>query len=405
MDKKKHIFLVGAKNIGAYGGYETFVDKLTEYHQNKDIVQYHIACKANGSGLMDETRLEGVTVISDSEFIYHNAHCFKVTISEKLGSAQALSYDIKSLEKCCEIIERDKIENAIIYIMACRIGIVIDKYVKKIHKLGAKVYVNPDGHEWMRAKWNKFTRMYWKYSEARMVKAVDRVICDSKKIEEYVHESYDSKKKIIDTDYVAYGAEIRKSSLADDEPMFIDWLKKRNLRVGDYYLIIGRFVPENNYEIIIREFLKSKTERKLAVVTGIDPDRLVTLDKKYNFIADGRVRFVGTVYNQELLMKIRENAFAYFHGHSVGGTNPSLLEALSSSKLNLLYDVKFNREVAGNSALYWNKENGNLCQLINDVDNWNSSTINEFGVLAKKRIQDAYSWEYIAKRYAEIFDI
>lgn len=91
---------------------------------------------------------------------------------------------------------------------------------------------------------------------------------------------------------------------------------------------------------------------------------LLELKRKTQFEKDGRIKFVGTVYDQELLMKIRENAYGYFHGHEVGGTNPSLLEALSSIDLNLLLDVGFNREVAEDSALYWNKDNGNLAKLI-----------------------------------------
>ena len=90
---------------------------------------------------------------------------------------------------------------------------------------------------------------------------------------------------------------------------------------------------------------------------------LVSILKK-----DKRIRFVGTVYDQELLKKIRENAYGYFHGHEVGGTNPSLLEALGSTDLNLLLDVSFNREVALDNALYWNKTDGNLANLIEKAD-------------------------------------
>ena len=85
MNDVQHIFLVGAKSLGAYGGYETFINKLTEYHQHDQRFQYHVACKKNGDGSMDETKMEGVTRISDSEFYYHNAHCFKISIPSQLG--------------------------------------------------------------------------------------------------------------------------------------------------------------------------------------------------------------------------------------------------------------------------------------------------------------------------------
>mgnify|MGYP003294875584 CR=1 FL=1 len=102
-------------------------------------------------------------------------------------------------------------------------------------------------------------------------------------------------------------------------------------------------------------------------------------------------------------MKIRENAYGYFHGHEVGGTNPSLLEALSSTNLNLLLKVGFNQEVAEDAALYWEKEEGNLAALIDQADQLPPETILEFGAMANKRIQEAYSWDYIGSRYAEAF--
>ena len=95
----QHVFLIGAKSLGAYGGYETFVDKLTEYHQHDARIKYHVACKANGSGCMDPKKTEGVEIISDHEFLYHNAHCFQIRVPEKLGSAQAIYYDIVAYTK------------------------------------------------------------------------------------------------------------------------------------------------------------------------------------------------------------------------------------------------------------------------------------------------------------------
>ena len=127
------------------------------------------------------------------------------------------------------------------------------------------------------------------------------------------------------------------------------------------------------------------------------------LENKLHFIQDGRVRFVGTVYDQELLMKIRENAYAYLHGHSVGGTNPSLLESMGSETLNLLFDVGFNREVAEDTAFYWSKEDNNLASLINKVDKMELKDIKEMGKKAGERIKDYYSWEGISESYEKIF--
>ena len=187
-----HVFIVGSKSLGVYGGYETFVYKLTEYHQNNKKIKYHVACKANGDGCMDEEKLKGVKKLNDLEFEFQNAHCFKIPIPNR-GPAVAIYYDVVALNKCCEYIEKNRIKAPIVYILACRIGPFAAQFQKRIHKLGGKVYLNPDGHEWMRAKWSAPIRKYWKLSEQMMVKHSDLLICDSVNIEKYIHESYDGK--------------------------------------------------------------------------------------------------------------------------------------------------------------------------------------------------------------------
>ncbi len=402
----QHVFLIGAKSIGSYGGYETFVNKLTEYHQDNDKIKYHIACKANGDGCMDESTLDGVKQISDTEFVYHNADCFKIHVPE-IGSAQAIYYDIAALNYCCNYIINNKIQHPIVYILACRIGPFMHHFYKKIHNFGGLVYLNPDGHEWARSKWNVIVRWYWKISERLMVKNCDLVICDSRTIEKYIHRCYDGKGvhgSNPKTIFIAYGAETRKSDLADDDPKLLNWYKGKGLSPKNYYLAVGRFVPENNYEIMIREFMKSSTNRDFVIVTNVNKKFLDELEKKLHFKDDNRIKFVGTVYDQELLMKIRENTYAYLHGHEVGGTNPSLLEALGSTDLNLLLDVGFNREVARDAALYWNKKENNLAQLIDTADSMNTEEIYNMGQKAHQSIARKYSWDKIAKEYEEVFN-
>ena len=379
-----NVFIVGSKGMGNYGGYETFVDKLTEYHQNDKELKYHVAWKANNY----------------NEFEKNNARCFNVKVPN-IGPAQAIYYDVKALSMCCKYVREKNINDFIIYILACRIGPFMKHYVKKIHRLGGKVYVNPDGHEWMRAKWSKPVRKYWKISEQMMVKHADLLICDSVNIEKYIKETY--KKYNPKTTFIAYGAETRKSKLKDDDKQLLTWYKEKGLKRKEYYLVVGRFVPENNYETMIKEFIKSNSKKDFAIITNVNDKFLNELEEKIHYKKDPRIKFVGTVYDKELLMKIRENAYGYFHGHEVGGTNPSLLEALGSTNLNLLLDVGFNREVAEDAALYWNKENRNLASLIENTDNLSKEEIEELGKKAKKRIQDAYSWEYISNRYKEIW--
>lgn len=385
----QHIFIVGSKGIpGAYGGYETFVDKLTEYHQHDSRFKYHVACRiTDGSELEDE-------------FEYHNARCFKVKVPN-IGPAQAILYDVRALNHCCDYIQKNKIKHPIVYCLACRIGPFAKHFQKKIHELGGCFYVNPDGHEWMRAKWSVPVRKYWKISERVMVKHADLLVCDSKNIEKYIRDTYAAFSP--KTTFIAYGAEIRRSNLADNNEKFLKWLEEKDLKPKNYYLVVGRFVPENNYEIMIREFMQSKTSKDFALITNVNSSFLEELKKKTEFNKDPRIKFVGTVYDQELLMKIREQAYGYFHGHEVGGTNPSLLEALASSDLNLLLNVGFNKEVAEDSAIYWTKEPGNLAATIEQADNYSAEKIKKLASTSTQRIADSYSWKFISDEYAKVW--
>lgn len=381
----QHVFIVGSKGIpGNYGGYETFVDKLTEYHQDENRLKYHVACKSD----------------EDGEFEYHNARCFEVKVPN-IGPAQAIYYDVVALERVILYIKEHDVEHPIVYILACRIGPFCAHFHKQIQRLGGKLYVNPDGHEWMRAKWSKPVRAYWKHSERLMVKHCDLLICDSKNIERYIHEEYS--KYDPDTIYISYGAETRRSALADDDTALLAWYAEKGLSPKSYYLVVGRFVPENNYETMIREFMLSNSKRDFALITNVSDKFLEELKQRTHFDEDPRIKFVGTVYDQELLMKIRENAYAYLHGHEVGGTNPSLLEALGSTDLNLLLDVGFNREVAEDAALYWTKETGSLAGLIDEVDLFDTERCACFSALASNRVATRYSWKFIADSYVSLF--
>lgn len=400
MENKKHIFVVGAKSIGQYGGYESFLDRLTEQHQDNPGIQYYIVTKANGEGFMDEKKLNGVEPLGENTFLYHNARVVKLQVPQ-IGPAQAIAYDIKALKFCLEYCEKEKIEKPIFYVLACRIGPFFGGLVKRAHKLGGVVYINPDGHEFLRQKWHHVIRKYWKESEKLMVKHADRIICDSLNIEKYIRSEYLQYKP--HTDFISYGSDTKPSTLADDDPKIIDWLKEKGLEPHEYYMCCGRFVPENSFEVMIREFMKSHSKKNFAIITTQNNKFLEELDQKLGFKKDHRIRFVGTVYDSELLKKIRENAYANFHGHTVGGTNPSLLEALGSTEVNLLINVGFNREVAEDAALYWEPDDGSLAALVDRADTMSAEERSEMGRKAKERIMNAYSWEYIGEEYERVW--
>lgn len=269
-------------------------------------------------------------------------------------------------------------------------------------KYGIKLYINPDGHEWLRAKWSKPVKKYWKISEKLMVKEADLVICDSRNIEKYIKESYN--KYNPKTLFIAYGADLEKSKLSDEDETLKKWYKEKEVKPHEYYLVVGRFVPENNYKTMIQEFMKSDTKKDFVIITNVEKNKFYEkLKSDTNFEKDSRIKFVGTVYEKELLKKIRENAYGYLHGHSVGGTNPSLIEALATTELNLLYDVGFNREVAEDGAFYWSLKEDDLADLIDKCDDLEESIVKNLSDLAKKRVQQEYTWRKIVDDYEEIW--
>ena len=388
----QHIYIIGSKGIPArYGGYETFVEKLTAGQKSSDI-KYHVASRRDNTKLSQENDL----------FEYNNAEVYSIDVPN-IGPAQAIAYDIKALKWAINNAKEIGAQSPIFYILAARIGPFIGHYVKQIHGLGGTYFINPDGHEWKRAKWPLPVRKYWKFSERGMIKHADLVIADNRKIEEYVVDTYNQFRP--NTTFIAYGTDTIPSSLTKEDSKVRNWFQDKNIQENNYYLVVGRFVPENNYETMIREFMKSGSKKDLVIVTNVEKNRFYQkLLKMTKFDKDERIKFVGTVYDQPLLRYIRENAFAYIHGHEVGGTNPSLLEALSSTQLNLLVDVGFNRDVAHDAAIYWTKENGKLASAIDKADNYTKKQLTNNENMAKQIIKNEYTWDNIISQYENILE-
>ena len=185
-----------------------------------------------------------------------------------------------------------------------------------------------------------------------MVKYADLSICDSKNIEKYIQEEYAVYKP--KTTFVAYGSEMTPSTMKDDDSKYISWLDEHGLRDGEFYISVGRFVPENNFETMIREFMKSHSTKDFAIITTKDEKFLNALDEKLHFSQDKRIKFVGTV--------------------------------------------------AEDGALYWTLENGNLAKLIDQSDSMNEEELEEMGQKAKQRINDEYSWQYICDKYMKVWE-
>ena len=379
----KDIFIIGSRGLPAqYGGFETFVEKLVS-HKVSPAIRYHVAC------LSDES--------TGNHFDYKGADCFTVN-PPKLGPARVIAYDMMAINYSLKLIKKERLQSAIFYILGNTIGAFIVHFAKKIQSIGGILLVNPDGLEWKRAKWSKPVQSYLKYSEKEMTKYANLIISDNLGIETYIRNTYPWSR----TTFIAYGTDLSKTTLTAEDSSVRDWYQKWQTQEKEYYLILGRFVPENNYETAIREFMKSSTERDLVIICNLEGNAYFDeLRQITGFDKDKRVKFVGTVYDQDLLKYIRNQAFAYIHGHEVGGTNPGLLEALAQTDLNLIYNVDFNHQVAQETALYWNKEDGNLSQLIDSVDG--QVSFEDLGNAAKANMKENYTWEKIVGEYEELF--
>ena len=379
----QHVFIIGSRGLPAqYGGFETFVDQLVSYQVSPDI-QYHVACLSNDQAFQ--------------HFDYKGVDCFTIK-APKLGPARVIAYDMMAINYALKLIKKQGIEQPIFYVLGNTIGAFVAPFARKIHKMGGRFYINPDGLEWKRAKWAKPIQAYLKYSEKIMTRHADLVISDNPGIESYIKEAYPWSK----TTYIAYGTDLSPTSLNSQDNKAREFYHKWQTQEKNYYLILGRFVPENNYETAIREFMASSTKRDLVIICNQEGNPYFEeLRDCTGFDQDPRVKFVGTVYDQDLLKYIRKEAFAYIHGHEVGGTNPGLLEALAHTDLNLVLGVSFNQTVAKDTAHYWTKETGNLAHLIDQVDPLED--VSEWGQRAKANMKQNFTWEKIVGEYEELF--
>jgi len=193
---------------------------------------------------------------------------------------------------------------------------------------------------------------------------------------------------------IEYGANVNNDE-CDDKI-----LKKYNLTINNFYLIVARLEPENNIETIVSGFMDSNSEKKLVVVG----DKLKTnyCDKLMKN-QDERIKFVGGIYNKYELLNIRKGCFAYFHGHSVGGTNPSLLEAMAAGNYIIAHDNIFNREVTDNLVAYFSVAE-DIKTIIESFEKQSEYEIKKTKELMLKRINNYYNWDRITNKYINFFD-
>lgn len=249
---------------------------------------------------------------------------------------------------------------------------------------GIPIVTHVDGLEWKRAKWGTAGRSYYRLAEAASVRWSDALIADAQGIADHYRSQFDA-----DTELIAYGAPII------DPPT--DRLAELGLRANGFHLVVARFEPENHVEVIVDGYRRSSAALPLVVVGSAPYADIYTA--RVRAVADDRVRFLGGVWDQDLLDQLYAHAYTYLHGHSVGGTNPSLLRAIGAGTATLAYDVVFNREVLGTAGRYFVTAQ-DVAELLATVEG-DSRTVAELGEASRLRAKD-YDWDDVAGRYDDL---
>jgi glycosyltransferase involved in cell wall biosynthesis len=356
--------ILGTRGIPArYGGFETFAEKLAAGLAQSG-VDVTVFCEARKSA---------------SASLWQGIH-LRYVPAPPLGSLKTILYDIECLWKA-------RHEYDVVYML----GYGAAPFCVIPRLCGTQVWINPDGLEWARAKWSFAARVYFRFMEWAAIRVANRVIADAVSIADSLASRHGPLRSC---SVISYGCDIAEDT-PSTEPL-LQW----SLQAGDYYLIVCRLEPENNVLEMLRAFQDSKSRRQLIVV-GDHRTRTRYVEKLVS-IGDNRIRMVGTVFDRDQLTCLRCHAFAYLHGHSVGGTNPSLLEAMGCGNLIFAHDNSFNRETLGSSGLYF-QDPVELTRAM-DRSEAEPEAVVRLKEAAKNRARLRYRWPDVVSRYETLLD-
>jgi glycosyltransferase involved in cell wall biosynthesis len=245
-----------------------------------------------------------------------------------------------------------------------------------------------DGLGWQRRKWSRLQRRYYKWSEKICAEVAGRLVTDSRAIQRYYRDEYGA-----DSSFIPYSGDV-------GDPASDSGLAKFGLERGGYYLVVARLEPENNVDLIIREYRAANCRRPLVVVGGnpygTDYARQIGAE------TDDRVLCVGGIYESAVLNGLYRNCYGYLHGHEVGGTNPSLLRAMQSGAPCIAIDVVYHREVLGDAGLFFTPAAGNLAALLTQADA-DPRRLGDLGAAACARATALYRWDAVTAAFANLF--
>ncbi len=357
----KKIAIIGTNGLpGNYGGWDQLVKHLTTNLRN----DFEFVVYTSSIGVKNKLKDYQGTKLQYVPF--------------KANGIQSIPYDIWSLFHAAFTCN--------ISFICGTSGCIALPLIKLINK---NIVLNPDGQEWKRGKWNNAVQWFLKVSESFGVRFAKKVIADNKKIQEYISEEYHK-----DSALIEYGGDQVLKVLMSEETK-----NKYNIQLQNYAFKVCRIEPENNIHLIIEAF-KNTPDLPLILIgnwNNSDYGKQLREDNK----SYGNLKLLDPIYEQITLDELRSNCKAYIHGHSVGGTNPSLVEAMNLGLCIIAYDVDYNRETTENQALYFqNKEE--LFLLVQKIETGEievSKYQSRMEAIAKRR----YLWRIITDKYKEIF--
>lgn len=348
----KKIAIVGTVGLPAcYGGWETLVDNIVKNDKENE---YTVFCSSKAYAKKT----------SD----YNGAKLIYLPFSA--NGMSSIIYDITSLIMCIY----KKYDAVLILGVSGCVFLPIFKAISN-----KKVITNIDGIEWKRDKWSSFASWFLKFSEKVAIKFSDLIVTDNQGIYEYVKSEYN-----VHSEVIAYGGEHALSDQNYDDA--------ESETFGDYFLSVCRIEPENNVHMVLDAFSKSSENIKFI---GNWNSSSYGIELKSKYSKFGNIEIIDPIYDLNILYKYRLGCKGYIHGHSVGGTNPSLVEIMHFGKQVYAFDCVFNKYTTAHKALYFCSAN-ELCELLNEHHSANNKEMLEVA-------RTKYTWEVITQKYVNLY--
>lgn len=357
----KKVTVIGTVGVPAnYGGFETLVENIIGENCSNS-VEYTVYCSTKSY------------TIKPSE--YKGAKLKYIAL--KANGTQSILYDIISIFKA--------IGKADVLLILGVSGCMILPLIRIVSR--KKIIVNIDGLEHKRDKWGKWVRRFLKFSESMAVRHADVIIADNKAIQDYVWTEYGVKSELI-----AYGGDHVICDTRNEDDKI---LSKFNLNSTRYSFALCRIEPENNIHLILEAY--SKTDKRLVFVGNWNNSNYgKELLEKYGKYDN--MTLTSPIYDLLILNVLRSNCEMYIHGHSAGGTNPSLVEAMFFAKPILAFDCSYNRETTENEAYYFAD-----AEELNRMINGSTNEVHECGKMMYNIACRRYKWKTIASQYESLY--